>query len=273
MNKLLSSVILVVSFGANAGSANAGDINSNDAHIKNASASHGCNIKLDNQVSISHHSIVVLGHDRVRYEIKNNKTLFVDGKAVELNSAQQQLVSDYAQQVRAILPVAQSLALDGVDMAIVGVQSAFDELLGENNTATTELLAVLQDSKQEVNRYFDLEQQPMLINGNENVADKFFGEAFEQRMEAAVESSLEQIASTVFMSLGKEIILGGGIDVFQQRMNNFGRHIETAMKDKGGQLEARGKKLCQSVLALDSLEGAMRNSIVALAGFDVLQVP
>ena len=250
MNKVIGFILLISAICAHAGEA--------------------CHLTLDSQVSISK-SAIIMENEQARYEIQQDRNLLVDGKPVTLTAQQQQLVSEYAQQVRALIPVTQNLALDAIDLAIGGVKLAFDELLGENNSATEQLLLTLNDTKLEVNRYFSLEHKPLVINSMNDSADDFFDKAFEQRFEAAVESSMEQVAGSVLMALGKEILTGGGIGSLEQRMNAFGQRVENEMNLHSAQLEARGAELCQSVVMLNGVEQKMQNTILALADFDVIK--
>jgi hypothetical protein len=228
-----------------------------------------CNIELEQGIRINPHSIEFVVDEKTQYEITASNRLLVAGEPVPLTVNQQQLVNQYSQDIRGLVPIAQRFALDGVDLAVDGVSAAFNELLGPNHAAGTELLAVLAETRNEVDQYFT-GSESLYFNPSKHSGDDFFSHEFEQRVESAIESSLNQIAGALMITLGQEV-MSGGLEAFGKRMDAFGQKIETEMKGKISQMEMRGQAFCESVVAIDRLEEDMKANIAALHNFEFIK--
>jgi len=230
-----------------------------------------CNVELDTGFSIDKSTIAFLDkHDETIYKIVDNEELIVQGEVVDLNDSQQQLVNEYSTSIRAMVPEIQSIAIEGVDLAVTGVNLAFNELLGEGNDIATELTRELTLVREDVSTKFS-EDHGFTIGENGINDGEFFGEEFEERIESVVEKAVMNSMGTLLVAVGQEMLFSGGdTDAFEARMENFGENIEHQMEARAEKIEEKADALCESALAIDMLEEKMKLSIDELSAINVI---
>lgn len=229
-----------------------------------------CDVELEAGIRISKSAIEFSENKEVLYKIIDNKTLFVDGEVVELNSSQQSLVTEYSTSIRAVVPEVRTLAVDGINLAVQGVNLAFDELLGEGNDLGTELTTQLHLIRDEVDEKFTVDSD-FYIDENGFAADEFFGEEFEQKIESVVEETLKNSMGSLLIAVGQEMLFSGGdMDALETRMENFGEQIEHEMEARAKGLEKRGEALCHSVQKIDAIEEQLKSEFEQLSKINIL---
>ncbi len=256
MKTLLASAILLTTTSTFA----------HDTHF----SSDSCNVDLNAGLRVNKNLIEFTKHDKALYQILNNETLVVDGKSISLDGNQQALVTEYATQIRAVIPEVKILALDGINLATEGVNLAFDELLGTGNDIGAELTEQLALIKGEVEQRFSADNE-FYIDERGEFADEFFGEEFEQRIEEIVEDTIQNSMGSLLIAVGQEMLFSGGdADAFEARMESFGEQIEHEMELRAEGLEQRGEALCYSVYKIDQLEQQLQLQISEMSEFDVI---
>ncbi len=232
-----------------------------------------CDVDLEAGFSINQSTIKFLDqHDKPLYTISNDESLMVQGKEIELNQGQQALVTRYSSSIRAIVPKAQAEALEGVDLAIEGVNLAFNELLGEGNSLGRDLTLELDQIRAEINTRMSAEHGFSIgANGIDN--GEFLGEDFEQRIESVVEKAVMNSMGSLLVALGQEMMFAGGdVDAFEARMENFGENIEQQMQVRAEKIEHQALALCHAITEIDQLEEQMKAQIKQLADINVISV-
>lgn len=238
------------------------------AHDTNFS-SDACNVDLNAGLRINKELIEFTKNNDVLYQIKNNKTLIVDGDKISLSSSQQDLVTEYSTSIRAVIPDVKELAVDAVDLAIEGVNIAFTELLGSDNNISEDLTTQLISIRNEVAHKFD-ENQEVYIDEDGHFENDFFDQEFEEKIEKIVEETVQNSMGTLLIAVGQELLFSGGdMEAFEAKMENFGSQIERDIEGGAAKLEKRGEALCYSVKDIDIIEGKLSESISELSGFDV----
>lgn len=233
-------------------------------------SSDSCNIELNAGVKINKNFIEFTKNDQALYKIINNEILIVNGKEVELNDYQQSLVLEYSTSIRSVLPEAKELAFDAIEIAVEGVNLAFNELLGENNDVGEDLTEHLYGIRDEVDRRFASENE-FYIDEHGDFADDFFNEELEQRIEAAVEDTIQNSLGSLLIAVGQEMLFAGGdMEAFEARMENFGEQIERDIEYRAEKLEKRGEALCHTVYKIDGIETQLSQSIDELSDFNVI---
>jgi len=232
-----------------------------------------CDVDLEAGVTINESKLEFFeseNKDQVLYAIDSNYNLTVHGEDVSLNSEQQALVEQYSTSIRAMVPQVRHIAIDGVDLAIEGVNLAFNELLGEGNGVGADLTHELSSLREEVAERFTIEHGFTLgENGLDD--DELLGEEFEQRIESAVEKAVMGSMGSLLVALGQEMMFSGGdTDAFETRMESFGENIEHEMELRAKKIERKAEDLCLAVVEIDQLEEALKSSISPLAQINVI---
>jgi hypothetical protein len=237
-----------------------------------AQAHSSCNINVDAGVNISSKAIEFYQDDRLAYRIINDRQLEVAGALVVLTSAQQQRVTQYAQQIRALVPEVHGIAIEGVNMAIDSVSLVFDGLLGDGNKVSRQLRSELTSLRGDVEHYFTSENT-IHFNQPGTKSSEFLGKYFETRVERIVETSIQDSIGSLMIAMGKEMLTSGGdMEAFEKRMNRFGDDIEAQMASRCAKMETRADELCQSVVVVDALEEQLREEVPAVRPFNLLKV-
>lgn len=255
MRTLIASAILI-----------SGSAFAHDTHISTDS----CDLDLNAGLTIKDNVVSFTKHDKTLYKIYNDQTLVVDGDEVALDSSQQALVTQYSTQIRQVVPEVKVLASDAIDLAIEGVNLAFNELLGEGNNVAHDLTVQLNAISEDIDQTFDANN--FSIDEHGTLQGDFFGEAFEQRIEGLVEETVKNSMGTLLIAVGQEMLFSGGnMEAFETRMEDFGTRIEQEMEARAEKLEGRAEALCQSVKAIDELEEQLKSSIEEMPKTDVLR--
>ena len=240
--------------------------------VSGAQAHSACDINLVAGVNISATEIAFYQNDQPAYRIINDQQLEVAGQRVALNTMQQQLVTRYAQSVRAMVPEVQGMAIEGIDMAIDSVSLVFDDLLGDENKISRQLRSELSGLRADVTHYFSA-TKTIHFNQSDNGSADFLGKNFETRVERIVETSVQDSIGSLLLAAGKEILASGGdMAAFEQRMNRFGEEVEATMAIRTASLETHAAELCTAAVLIDGLEEQLRRAVPAVQAFNLLQV-
>ena len=242
---------------------------------KSLYAHDSCNVDLEAGITINELSIEFFDPDKKQqplYIIDSHNNLIVDGNTVTLDSHQQELVTQYSSNIKAIVPKVRGIALEGVDLALEGVNLAFNELLGEGNDLGADLTQELSSLKEEVSTRFTIENG-FTVGENGLDDDELLGEEFEQRIESAVEKAVMGSMGSLLVALGQEMMFSGGdTDAFETRMENFGENIEHEMESRAEKIEQKAKLLCLDVVKIDQIEEQLKASIEPLENINVITV-
>ena len=235
-------------------------------------ANNACNVNLNAGVTIDESKIVFFESKKkqnVFYTINGKNSLIINNQLVKLNTGQQNIVNQYATSIRTIVPQARQVAIEGVDLAIDGVNIAFNELLGEGNSAGANLTSELTSIKNELAQQFTIKQGFTL--GENGLTDKeLLGADFEQRIESAIQKAVVNSMGTLLMSLGQQMFTGGDTKAFETKMENFSEKVEHEMELRAEKIEGKANSLCKALVGIDQLEAKLQSQITPLANIDVI---
>jgi hypothetical protein len=245
---------------------------SSSSFASNASFTNdSCDANISGGIKITPATIEFSKNKKQLYKIVENEMLFVDGEQIALSHSQQSLVTDYSLSIRATVPEIKDIALDAIDLASDGVNLAFNELLGEGNDISAEITAQLSEIRKEVDIGFTSDKE-IYFDEDGFSGENFFNEDFEERIESAVEKTVQNSIGSLMIAVGQQMLFSGGdMDAFETRMEDFGTKMENEMESRGEAIEKRGEALCQSVIAIDALEDQLTNAITELEDFNLLK--
>ncbi len=230
-----------------------------------------CDVDLDAGFSINKSSIEFLDEDNHSlYKIINDEALIVSGEHIALSSNQQKLVHEYSTSIRALVPEIRTVAIEGVDLALEGVNLVFTKLLGEGSNVGEEVTQELSSLRDEVSTRFSIEHGFTI--GSDGVGgDELLGAEFEERIESAVEKAVVNSMGTLLVALGQQMLFSGGdTDDFETRMESFGEDMEHEMEKRAEKIEHKAEKLCKSAIEIDQLEEQLKANIKSLVNINVI---
>lgn len=235
-------------------------------------SSDACNVDLKGGINIDAKEITFSKNKVSVYTVTPQGELFLQGNPIELTANQQALLNDYSLRIRAVVPEVKAIALDAIDLAIDGVNLAFNELLGEGNDVSADLTEQLTGIRGDVDAEF-ASQKSFYIDENGFSGEDFFSDDFEQRIESAVESTVQNSLGSLMIAVGQELLFSGGdMDTFETKMERFGEQIELEMETRSEGIAKRGDALCQSIITIDAMEEQLRNSIDEIAEFNFISI-
>ena len=154
----------------------------------------------------------------------------------------------------------------------LGVSLVFNELLGENNAVVEDLATHFNMINQEIEESFAM-NKTVHFNEDGFSSDEFFGDGFEERIEAAVEQTIQNSIGSVMIAVGQELLFSGGnMDAFETKMKSFGEQMEYEMEVRSQDIEKRAYTLCEALINIDLIEENMRNDIPELSTFNILTI-
>lgn len=231
-----------------------------------------CNIEVNGGVRISGSEIEFMKENNPLYKIVNNNNLVVNNKAVTLNGHQQELVFNYSNEIRALIPHIKNLATDGLALASDGVHLAFNELLGPHNILSEDFKEHFDDISREIDKRFAADQTIYFDESGFSGKD-FFGENFKQRIESAVEVTIQKSIGSVMIAIGQELLFSDeGSDSFETKIERFGKKIEREIKMSEKEIENNVVKLCRVVTKIDTLEAKLQRDISELNDINMLTI-
>lgn len=235
-------------------------------------AKQACNLELQGGLRITNTALEFTDGDKTQYKIIKDQDLLVNDKRVVLNPAQQQLVTQYATGIRALVPEVRQISLEGVDLAASATRLVFQELLEPDNDTAKKVDHEFSLLKNDIANSF---ADGKTINVNQKGVSEgdFFGNNFEKRISNIVEESGKEISWNLIKSLGGAIFSDSDKrGNFETRMNKFGEKMDQQMKVRSEQLDKRSEAVCHSIVLLDAKEEALKVSIKEISQFNLILI-
>lgn len=247
-----------------------------DSH-KNYSASMSndeCSIDLHNGVTVTPKFVKVFDSNDTLFRIEKNGAMSVDGKSVKLTSTQQKISADYANGLRDVVPQAVDIAVNAMEIATVGVNTAFTALFGENSDIEYKVNQIIEKTKDEINANINHSGDEYTIapNSFDNL-ENAFDEDFEKEIEKVAMSSM----GSIFSLLGEAMSNGNGdfeqrMEAFGEKMEKMGEDLETTMEAQGEKLEEQAEALCMQLKEVDELETQLQQQVPQFAKYELLDM-
>ncbi|WP_371376512.1 DUF2884 family protein [Thalassotalea aquiviva] len=231
-----------------------------------------CAVDFNYGVVVEGQNIRFIDNDNTLVQINDLSQLFVHGKEVSLNQAQQALVSDYASGIKQQVPEIVELALDAVEIAFGAVTQVMVGLGVEDSSSADRIDQLFVSIKEKVHKRFNKD------NGNYFLAEQNFNEFdefMEEELEAEIESIVADSVGNILIAVGQAMNDEEGnfeqkMQAFGQRMERMGENIEAAVEPQAEALGAKAEALCDSLKELDYVEQELSNSIDELAKFNLI---
>lgn len=231
-----------------------------------------CNVELHGNMSLDNKVLTVQLDNKTQLRIDQNKTLYIDHQAIQLNHQEQSWVNDYYDGINQAAPQAASIATDAVALASTAVNEVFTELLGSDNHALADLSDKLRSLDQQIQYNFYAENGDIRLSSDSFKDGSFFGEQWEDQFEQAIEEVVTDSIGHLMVSIGTQLIFSGGdMDEFEEKMERFGEQMEDKIEYQATALEGKAEKLCATLKKVDYAEQQLQQ-INQLRSLDVIQI-
>lgn len=188
--------------------------------------------------------------------------LYLDGKLVELSSADSDRVAAFEQDVRALIPEVKAVAHEAIELAFVALHRVIDTFASDGNKASfnAELEAMRVEIASAVTR---AESTTEFDNGEFESKISEFATRLAPRV--AGEFASQAIAAAMS---GDE----ASVNAIEAKASRLERDIEASIEAPAKALEARVDALCPRVQALDRIDNQMEMRLPNGEPLDLLKV-
>ncbi len=215
-----------------------------------------CNYEMSYDLKISSNSITFENDSGRKILIDEDNQLFLNGTKKELNTAQQNLVDNYADTVRLLIPEVKALAIEGIDLGVSAAGMALSMLLGESDPDFSRFSTKISEVAEMITSKINA------TDFNSKELEEAFDEDFEKEIEAVVEEAVEELTPRMIAKVMTAAMSGndGEISDLEARAESLELEIETYIEPRAEALEARAEELCGTVDELDKIEDRMVES-------------
>jgi len=235
-----------------------------------------CSVNFNYGVIIDPNHIRMIDHGNTIVQINNENQLFVEGREIELNHEQQQLIKQFSLGIRDQIPEIVSIAIEGVDIGLKAVNKAIGSLTGENSASQQKIQTKFDELKWRIRTRFNQSANNYYIAPQDfaDFDDIFTGE-FEQEIEEIISDSI----GTILLAVGEAMIgdntnSSGGeqrISTFDERMETMGKDLELEISASANALEKKAEQFCLKLTELDKVESKIQRSINQLSQFNLIK--
>jgi hypothetical protein len=190
--------------------------------------------------------------------------LRVDGREVVLSADDRRRLREYEDTVRALLPEAQAIALEAIEIAFAAVDEVARMFAPKDEAgyaATAEKLATAR------------------IIARRKIEDAFAGRGWsDAEMERLVEDAVAQLVPALvgdIVGTAVKVALSGdeaAAKELEARAERMEREIEARVEGRAKALEKRAEAFCPRLVALDRLESDIAAEIAPGQRFDLIRV-
>lgn len=232
-----------------------------------------CNVELNGNMQLENNVLAIILDNDTRLTIGQDKILYVDGIALQLDPQQQRSVENYYDGINQAAPQAAAIATDAVALASTALNEVFTELLGSDNTALADLSDKLRNLDQKIQYNFYADNGDIRLHSDSFENGEFFGEQWETHFEEAIEDLVTDSIGHLMVAIGTQLIFSGGdMGEFEQKMERFGEQMEQKVEYQAEALEEKASELCETLAKVDLAENYLQMNINQLAELDVIQV-
>ena len=231
-----------------------------------------CNVELNGNMQLENSILAVTLDNDTRLTINQDKTLYIDGIALSLNSEEQRWVDNYYDGINQAVPQAAAIATDAVALASTALNEVFTELLGSDNTALADLSDKLRNLDQQIQYNFYADNGDIRLHSESFENGGFFGEQWEAQFEEAIQGLVTDSIGHLMVAIGTQLIFSGGdTNEFEQKMERFGKQMEQKVEYQATALEEKADTLCSTLAQVDFAETQLQQ-IKQLSSLDVIQL-
>ncbi|WP_018624780.1 DUF2884 family protein [Kangiella aquimarina] len=227
-----------------------------------------CDVDMAYDVNLNGNEIVFTKNNQESVVIKDSNSLSLDGKAQSLTAKQVQLLHEYAQQVRELLPAASEIAEDASLLALEAVRDVTGVLLEHNPTKAEEIIARVDTIAAELKTHIsESHLRP------EAIGDYLAGAEFEKEFEALMEESITEFVQVNIPTMVAAAMSGNEekVKAFEERMEKFGQDMESKYEAKAKIIEQKADALCDLVKQIEAKEDSFVKAFADYEKYQLIQ--
>ena len=229
-----------------------------------------CQMAFTHGILISPEQIRVLTNDRTEYQINRDQQLFILGELQSLSAEDIDVLAQYSQGMRKLVPEVVAIAVDSVEMGLSAIENM---LLGVGNaTQQEEWQALVRETTYQImSRFVRSGEHFYLAPQSLKEMDAF--------LHGELKNNLTELAKNTVGAVWEALR-----DALQQTDDEFERperqnwqsveqlvaKINLGLDSKAEELEAKSVLFCERLKELDEIETHLQKRIPALLAYDVV---
>jgi hypothetical protein len=185
--------------------------------------------------------------------------LFIDGREVALNAADQQRVNEYESELRQLLPEAHQVAIEATDIAFSALTEVAHGFADKGDNSTVDQL---EQAHRRLRSQLD-----------NDVAFIFNGDIDAEVIRPVITEFVPEITGAA-VKTALSVAFSGDTEktkAFQARMETMGKDIDSNVKVRAEALKPLAHSLCQRTQHLDAIEGGLSLRLNDGTALDLLQ--
>ncbi|AKE52134.1 DUF2884 family protein [Kangiella geojedonensis] len=225
-----------------------------------------CDADFAYNIEIQDKGLSFSSKDQEKVLITASSELFLDGQKQLLSPEQLELLEEYNQKVRDLLPLASGVAEEASSIAIEAVGSVAAALLQDSPERAEEFVARVETISAELKQHISSSHlRP------EALVDYVESSDFEAEFESLIETAVTEFMENNVGEMIAAAMSGNEekVKAFEKRMESFGKDLEDKMERRAEQLELQAEKLCDLVQNIDKTETQL---VKAFNKFDSYQL-
>ena len=212
-----------------------------------ASADFSCNYDLHRGVVVGNNTIRILDEARTQYQINQAKQLFVEGRLIQLNAKQQNLIFRYSNVLTAITPEITLLAKDGLSLITDNITRIYSGLVGGDIEGMSQLQSAMKNVKTSVREKYGFNGEYYFINPGQLEMNEGIDASFREQITSGFSN-----VSAILTAIGTfNVSADGSEDEFM--------------------LKKRAKSTCTKLEELNNIETKLQSEIPALKKLNVIE--
>ena len=237
-----------------------------------AKADLDCELTLNYGVVVNETQIRVINESRTLYQINNDNQLIVAGNWLELDETQQKDLEELSKGIHYVVPKMILLANEGVNLAIDTVDHVYTGLVGKDHDSYEKLQSSLKRVKMRVKEKFIHANDNFYMGpGSLESVDDLVDRELEEQIEEAMSTSLGGILSAIGGLVTSDQDTEDKIEELARKLEIMGDKIERNTAPRVQSLKSKAEWFCNKFKELDRVEERLRESIVELHAYNVLE--
>jgi hypothetical protein len=229
-----------------------------------------CPMAFAHGILISPEQIRVLSNDRTEYQINRDQQLFILGELQTLSKEDVQVLAEYSQGMRKLVPEVVAIAVDSVEMGLAAIENM---LLGVGNQSQQEEWQALvrETTYQIMSRFVRSGEHFYLAPQSLKEMDSFLHGELKHNLTALAKNTVGAVWEALRDALQQTD------DEFErperqnwQSVEQLVAKINLGLDSKAEELEAKSVLFCERLKELDKIESQLQQRIPALLTYDVV---
>ncbi|MGF1726984.1 YggN family protein [Photobacterium nomapromontoriensis] len=226
-----------------------------------------CPVNVPNDIHIADDQVSIYQEGRAKLLIDDNNQLFINGKKIDLDVAQQQAMQAYSDHVKQYLPQMAAIADDGVLIA----KDMIDEL-----SASFDGNEAFAGANQLVKKYSEEAKQKFYKDGEFVMPADIFSTVdgqWKQDFEHAIKNVSAESMAGILAALSNEMKNGDlNFTEFQQKLSDLKTRMQTRIQERSGDVAEKANNLCDSIQGLAEEEKQLQHMIPELKNYPMFEI-